>query len=175
MHPNSSYKWSVFIRIPCVPEMDLQQFLSLERQQLQKDRQRLATQNPCPAALLVKSPDFKVQCRRAKEFKESTESNEPATQPSSLATGVQNEELHLDLQLVGEGEGKAELPEEVVPSNPSKSTKEFANQRQLLVGSARQYKSPDASVRRSLENERPLSENRLPIRRSVSALKEKSI
>ncbi|XP_037711338.1 uncharacterized protein LOC119548266 isoform X1 [Drosophila subpulchrella] len=146
--------------------MDLQQFLSLERQQLQKDRQRLATQNPCPAALL-KCPDFKVQCRRAKEFKESTESNEPGTQSSSLATGVQNEELHLDFQLVGEGEGNEELPEEeVVPSNPSKSTKEFANQRQLLVGSARQYKSPDASVRRSLENERPLSENRFPIRRS---------
>ncbi|XP_044316143.1 uncharacterized protein LOC108053034 isoform X1 [Drosophila rhopaloa] len=144
--------------------MDLQQFLSLERQQLQKERQRLANQNPCPAALLMKSTDLKVQCRRAKEFKEPTESNEPATQSSSLATVGQNEELHLDLHL-DEEEG-AELPEGVVHPSPSKSTKEFANQRQLLVGSARQYKSPDASIRRNLENERPVSENRFPIRRS---------
>ncbi|XP_017047954.1 uncharacterized protein LOC108092736 [Drosophila ficusphila] len=150
--------------------MDLQQFLSLERQQLQKDRQRLANQNQCPAALLVKSSDFKVQCRRAKEFRDSieaTESNEPTTQSSSLATGGQNEELHLDLQQGEEVVGEEPPTEkETVPPNTSKSTKEFANQRQLLVGSARQYKSPDASLRRNLENERPLSENRLPIRRS---------
>ncbi|XP_041674575.1 trichohyalin [Drosophila eugracilis] len=139
--------------------MDLQEFLSLERQQLQKERQRLTTQKPCPATQLMTSKDFKVQCRRAKELKETTESNEPATQSSSLATDCQSEEFHLDLQM-GEEEH-----EEVSP-NPSKSTKEFANQRQLLVGSARQYKSPDASIRRNLENERPLSENRFPIRPS---------
>jgi len=155
-------------------EMDLQEFLSLERQQLEKDRQRLGTQNPCPAAQLMKSNDFKVQCRRAKEFKESTESNELATQSSSLATGGQNEELHLDLH-EEEEEQQQEDEQGVLPSHPSKSTKELANQRQLLVGSARPYKSPDASMRRNLENERPLSENRFPIHRSVSALKEKSI
>nr|NP_001285899.1 uncharacterized protein Dmel_CG7110, isoform C [Drosophila melanogaster]NP_609652.3 uncharacterized protein Dmel_CG7110, isoform B [Drosophila melanogaster]AAF53302.3 uncharacterized protein Dmel_CG7110, isoform B [Drosophila melanogaster]AHN54413.1 uncharacterized protein Dmel_CG7110, isoform C [Drosophila melanogaster] len=144
--------------------MDLQEFLSLERQQLEKDRQRLGTQNPCPAVQLMKSNDFKVQCRRAKEFKESTESNELATQSSSLATGGQNEELHLDLH--EEEEQPQDDEQGVLPSHPSKSTKELANQRQLLVGSARPYKSPDASMRRNLENERPLSENRFPIHRS---------
>ncbi|KAH8412620.1 hypothetical protein KR009_003677 [Drosophila setifemur] len=151
--------------------MDLQQFLSLERQQLQKDRERLATHKnatpTCPAALLMQSPNFKVQCRRGKE------AVEPAPEePSSLATDGQNEELHLDLDLgnlqrEGESEGQVAEQEEEFSSrtSPTKSTKEFANQRQLLVGSARQYKSPNVSLGRDLESGRPLSENRLPIRR----------
>ncbi|XP_017026250.1 ciliary rootlet coiled-coil protein 2 isoform X1 [Drosophila kikkawai] len=143
--------------------MDLQQFLTLERQQLQKDRERLAIEKPqtCPAALLMQAADFKVQCRRTQE------SNEPVAVSPSLATGGHHEELLVDLDLGslervdGEDGGQA-----VSDVSPSKSTKELANQRQLLVGSARQYKSPNVSLRRNLESGRPLSENRLPIRRS---------
>ncbi|SPP85811.1 uncharacterized protein LOC117588059 [Drosophila guanche] len=137
--------------------MDLQQFLSLERKQLQKDRERLST--ACPAALLMQNSDYMpMQCqRRAKE------SNELLSESSSLATGNQNlsEELHLDLSHLGGPDGESEGS-----ASPTKSTKEFANQRQLLVGSARQYKSPDVASRRNLESGRPLSENRLPIRRT---------
>ncbi|XP_001357326.3 uncharacterized protein [Drosophila pseudoobscura] len=139
--------------------MDLQQFLSLERKQLEKDRERLSTAQKCPAALLMQKSDYMpVQCqRRAKE------SNELLSESSSLATGNQNlsEQLHLDLSRLCEPDGVSEGN-----ASPSKSTKEFANQRQLLVGSARQYKSPDVSSRRNLESGRPLSENRLPIRRT---------
>ncbi|KAH8329128.1 hypothetical protein KR074_004312 [Drosophila pseudoananassae] len=154
--------------------MDLQQFLSLERQQLQKERERLSNHkngtSACPAAALMHSPNLKVQCRRAKPSNEP----EPAEESTSLATSGQNasttnEELHLDLDLsnlnaVGEQLGE-EAEEFGSGSSPSKSTKEFANQRQLLVGSARQYKSPNESLRRNLDSGRPLSENRLPIRR----------
>lgn len=147
--------------------MDLHEFLTLERQQLQKDRKRLAAEksSTCPAALILQTADFNVQCRRTKE------SNEPIAVSPSLATGGQHEELSSDLDLGtleavdGENEGKV-----VLGVSPSKSTKEFANQRQLLVGSARQYKSPNESLRRNLESGRPLSENRLPIHRPVSTL-----
>ncbi|KAH8263874.1 hypothetical protein KR038_008808 [Drosophila bunnanda] len=143
--------------------MDLQQFLTLERQQLQKDRERLANGNPltCPAALLLQAADFNVQCRRTKE------SNEPVAVSPSLATGGQHEELGEDLDLGSLERVDSEDGGQVVADvSPSKSTKELANQRQLLVGSARQYKSPNVSLRRNLESGRPLSENRLPIRRS---------
>ncbi|KAH8266671.1 hypothetical protein KR018_009527 [Drosophila ironensis] len=166
--------------------MDLQQFLFLERQQLQKERERLARHqnatSPCPAALLMQSPAPRAPCRRAKD--QPVESNEPeaALEAPSLATDAQNantsEELHLDLDLSSLGGGQEcgsgnsnshshSLSLSPISSpSPSKSSKEFANnQRQLLVGSARQYKSPNVSERGNLDSGRPLSENRLPIRR----------
>lgn len=157
--------------------MDLQQFLTLERQQLQKERERLSNHKKataaCPAARLMHSPNLKVQCRRAKQSNEP----EPTEESSSLATSGQNanttiEELHLDLDLSNLNAVDEELGEEAEEfgsgTSPSKSTKEFVNQRQLLVGSARQYKSPNETLRRNLDSGRPLSENRLPIRRKVS-------
>lgn len=160
--------------------MDLQQFLSMQRKQLEQDRQRLNgasnspqsnninkanTQSSCPAALLMQMDNFvPVQCQRMANT--SIGCIEPAiTSTSALATATatanQNDDLQLELE-------EHELLEEASTSL-IKSAKEFVNQRELLVGSARQYKSPNASYR-NLESERPLSENRLPIERHREAV-----
>ncbi|KAH8377393.1 hypothetical protein KR093_005285 [Drosophila rubida] len=152
--------------------MELQEFLILERRQLEQDRQRLSavsnnannTQSTCPAALLMQKDNFvAVQCQRMA----GEGCNEPSTataKSSALATQNQNDDaLHLQLD-----ELKDEDVEEAGSTSLIKSAKEFVNQRELLVGSARQYKSPNAS-HRNLESERPQSENRLPIGRHKKA------
>ncbi|KAL7740440.1 hypothetical protein ACLKA6_013233 [Drosophila palustris] len=163
--------------------MDLQQFLSMQRKQLEQDRQRLNTprssnsprsndinkantQSPCPAALLMQMDNFvPVQCQRMANTSDGC--NEPTIASSSaLATANQNDDLQLELE-EKEQQKQEELLEEASTSL-IKSAKEFVNQRELLVGSARQYKSPNASYR-NLESERPQSENRLPIGRHKEA------
>jgi len=167
--------------------MDLQQFLSMQRKQLEQDRQRLSaasnctksnninkanTQSSCPAALLMQMDNFvPVQCQRMANS--SGGCNEPATGSSSaLATATptanQSDDLQLELELE-EQEQESGLLEEEASTSLIKSAKEFVNQRELLVGSARQYKSPNASYR-NLESERPQSENRLPIGRHREAV-----
>ncbi|ALC39517.1 CG7110 [Drosophila busckii] len=145
--------------------MDLQEFLSLERKQLELDRQRLGSarsgqncnNNDCPAALLMQTDGFVAgQCQRMANT--SGECNEPTNVTySTLATAEPNQNYELQVDLSGH---KQEQEQPALP----KSAKEFVNQRELLVGSARQYKSPNASYRH-LEHERPQSENRLPIDR----------
>lgn len=174
--------------------MDLQKFLSLQRKQLEQDRQRLSALNnnniqksdnkkkgkvaetsPCPAALLMQTENFVPgQCQR--RMANANECNEPHNaSTSALATVDQNSELQLELDL-GLSEPEQDVEEEVEQDDGTKastslikSAKEFVNQRELLVGSARQYKSPNAS-HRSLESERPQSENRLPIGRHKKAV-----
>ncbi|KAH8404820.1 hypothetical protein KR222_004536 [Zaprionus bogoriensis] len=173
--------------------MDLQEFLSLERKQLEQDRQRLSAAcsslrssaqaaSPCPAALLMQTENFVPgQCQRmangngngnGKGNGNGDQCNEPHNaSTSALATANQNLELQLELEL-SEPEGQKEtvLEERETATEAStsliKSAKEFVNQRELLVGSARQYKSPNASLRQA---ERPQSENRLPIGRHKQA------
>lgn len=175
--------------------MDLQKFLSLQRKQLEQDRQRLSalnnnnsqksdnknkgkvaeTSSPCPAALLMQTENFVPgQCQR--RMANANECNEPHNaSTSALATVDQNSELQLELDLAL-SEPEQDVEEEVEQDGGTKastslikSAKEFVNQRELLVGSARQYKSPNAS-HRSLESERPQSENRLPIGRHKKAV-----
>ncbi|EDW76100.2 uncharacterized protein Dwil_GK14847 [Drosophila willistoni] len=160
--------------------MDLQEFLTLERQQLQKDRERLFPSHTekCPAAILMQTKDYKpVQCHRNHHHNhhhcKDEQSNELSIESplSSLATDNQNvnEELHLDLSQLQEQETDEEEEDKRLPNVLPKSAKEFVNQRELLVGSARPYKSPNASLEeRNLESGRPLSENRLPIRRRTT-------
>lgn len=181
--------------------MDLQKFLSLQRKQLEQDRQRLnalninnsqqcdntnkakgaETSSPCPAALLMQTENFVPgQCQRRMANANDNECNEPHNaSTSALATVDQNSELQLELDLglsEPEPEPEQDVEEEVFQDGGTKastslikSAKEFVNQRELLVGSARPYKSPNAS-HRSLESERPQSENRLPIGRHKKAV-----
>lgn len=179
--------------------MDLQKFLSLQRKQLEQDRQRLnalninnsqksdstnkgkgaETSSPCPAALLMQTENFVPgQCQRRMANANENECNEPHNaSTSALATVDQNSELQLELDLgLSEPEPEQDVEEEVFQDGGTKastslikSAKEFVNQRELLVGSARPYKSPNAS-HRSLESERPQSENRLPIGRHKKAV-----
>lgn len=179
--------------------MDLQKFLSLQRKQLEQDRQRLSAVNnslrndyknegkvetsPCPAALLMQTENFVPgQCQRRMAntiTNAGGECNEPHNaSTSALATANQNSELQIELEL-GLSESEQDVEEataagqdgETKPASTAmiKSAKEFVNQRELLVGSARQYKSPNAS-HRSLESERPQSENRLPMGRQRKAV-----
>lgn len=179
--------------------MDLQKFLSLQRKQLELDRQRLNAVNnslrddsknkgnietlPCPAALLMQTESFVPgQCQRRMAntiTNADDECNEPHNaSTSALATANQNSELQLELEL-GLSESEQDVEEvatteqggatKAASTSMIKSAKEFVNQRELLVGSARQYKSPNAS-HRSLESERPQSENRLPIGRHNKAV-----
>lgn len=179
--------------------MDLQKFLSLQRKQLEQDRQRLSAVNnslrndyknegkvetsPCPAALLMQTENFVPgQCQRRMAntiTNAGGECNEPHNaSTSALATANQNSELQIELEL-GLSESEQDVEEataagqdgETKPASTAmiKSAKEFVNQRELLVGSARQYKSPNAS-HRSLESERPQSENRLPMGRQKKAV-----
>ncbi|XP_062140274.1 uncharacterized protein LOC133848626 isoform X3 [Drosophila sulfurigaster albostrigata] len=163
-------------------DVELQEFLALERKQLEQERQRLNAvnnqsrsnnfnnaQSTCPAALLLQKDNFvAVQCQRM-----ANGCNEPssatATSPA-LATQNQNYvELQLQLdELKDDNKDENENgKQEATSITLLKSAKEFVNQRELLVGSARQYKSPNASsLHRQLESERPQSENRLPIGRS---------
>lgn len=177
--------------------MDLQKFLSLQRKQLEQDRRRLnalninnnqksdntnkgkgaETSSPCPAALLMQTENFVPgQCQR--RMANANECNEPHNaSTSALATVDQNSELQLELDLgLSEPEPEQDVEEEVLQDGGTeastsliKSAKEFVNQRELLVGSARPYKSPNAT-HRSLESERPQSENRLPIGRHKKAV-----
>ncbi|XP_030569761.1 uncharacterized protein LOC115769197 [Drosophila novamexicana] len=161
--------------------MDLQPFLSLERKQLEHDRHRLSAAiktlenntnknnapTSCPAAFLMQMEGYKPgQCHRMANT--SSKCNEPANASNStLATTSQNSEQQLELsEAQAEAESESQEQQEGSPSIASlvKSAKEFVNQRELLIGSARQYKSPNAS-QRNLESERPQSENRLPIGR----------
>ncbi|XP_034472272.1 uncharacterized protein LOC117780013 [Drosophila innubila] len=167
-----------------ISNMDLQQFLCMQRKQLEQDRQRLSaasnctksnninkanTQSSCPAALLMQMDNFvPVQCQRMANS--SGGCNEPATASSSAlatATANQSDDLQLELEEPEQEQGQG-LLDEKASTSLIKSAKEFVNQRELLVGSARQYKSPNASYRNS-ESERPQSENRLPIRRHREA------
>ncbi|KAH8273920.1 hypothetical protein KR044_003410 [Drosophila immigrans] len=167
--------------------MELQEFLALERKQLQQDRHRLSaasnrpksnnnnngnnTQSTCPAALLMQKDNFvTVQCQRMASKGYNEPSTATATAPSSaLATENQNDdELHLELDEPKDDDENQN--QEANSISLIKSAKEFVNQRELLVGSARQYKSPNASTsHRNLESERPQSENRLPIGRHKKA------
>lgn len=177
--------------------MDLQKFLSLQRKQLEQDRRRLnalninnsqksdntnkgkraETSSPCPAALLMQTENFVPgQCQR--RMANANECNEPHNaSTSALATVDQNSELQLELDLgLSEPEPEQDVEEEVLQDGRTeastsliKSAKEFVNQRELLVGSARPYNSPNAT-HRILESERPQSENRLPIGRHRKAV-----
>ncbi|XP_030377861.1 uncharacterized protein LOC115626608 [Scaptodrosophila lebanonensis] len=194
--------------------MDLHEFLSLERQQLQYERKRLSavksssnnnnnadahSAETCPAALLMQTENFvPAQCQRVSSARSSnSECNEltsslatattsaanqqqpnPSTPRSytiyatgaseaECAASVLSDELHLNLTGVhSEGvEVDGEEPQQEEAEKPlHKSAKDFVNQRELLVGSARNYKSPNVSPNK-FEGGRPLSENRLPIRR----------
>ncbi|EDW03184.1 uncharacterized protein LOC6562068 [Drosophila grimshawi] len=160
--------------------MDLQEFLSLERKQLEKDRQRLNAalenksnaQGTCPAALLMQMEDFVPgQCQRT-AANTSSECNEPAIASSpTLATASPNSELPLPLELSVElaAEQEERGADEIASTSLLKSAKEFVNQRELLIGSARQYKSPNASYRNLESERRPQSENRLPIEKHKKA------
>lgn len=174
-----------FIALDNISNMDLQQFLSMQRKQLEQDRQRLSapsgnsprsnninkanTQSPCPAALLMQMDNFvPVQCQRMANT--SAGCNEPTIASSSaLATANQNDDLQLELEAKEKEQQEQEELLEEASTSLIKSAKEFVNQREVLVGSARQYKSPNASYR-NLESERPQSENRLPIGRHKEAV-----
>lgn len=169
-----------------ISNMDLQPFLSLERKQLEHDRHRLSAAiktlenntnknnapTSCPAAFLMQMEGYKPgQCHRMANT--SSKCNEPANASNStLATTSQNSEQQLELsEAQAEAESESQEQQEGSPSIASlvKSAKEFVNQRELLIGSARQYKSPNAS-QRNLESERPQSENRLPIGRRTGGV-----
>ncbi|EDW13462.1 formin-J isoform X1 [Drosophila mojavensis] len=166
--------------------MDLEEFLALERQQLEFDRQRLAaasntlqngannSQGVCPATLLMQMEGYKPkQCQRMAN-KSHSECNElEKASNSALATPNQNSDLQLqlsveenlpELKLEQEPEQEQRHQRNLSATSPLslKSAKEFVNQCELLIGSARQYKSPNETYR-NLESERPQSENRLPI------------
>lgn len=179
--------------------MDLEEFLALERQQLEFDRQRLAaasntlqngannSQGVCPAALLMQMEGYKPkQCQRMANASHSEYNELEKASSSALATPKQNSDLQLELSI------EENLPELKLEQDPEheqeqeqrhqrnstatsplslKSAKEFVNQRELLIGSARQYKSPNATYR-NLESERPQSENRLPIGKRATGVSD---
>lgn len=175
--------------------MDLEEFLALERQQLEFDRQRLAaasntlqngannSQGVCPATLLMQMEGYKPkQCQRMAN-KSHSECNElEKASNSALATPNQNSDLQLqlsveenlpELKLEQEPEQEQRHQRNLSATSPLslKSAKEFVNQRELLIGSARQYKSPNETYR-NLESERPQSENRLPIGKRATGVSD---